>query len=890
MPTADPAQVRALVAALRPQDRRTVLAIRADPVWSGPEVLDGSPPIRVVPVLSPLAAREAMVRHEDRGDGGELLVLLTECATVDLGLDLRAQLMKGDVQSFDPFSSVLALFQAKVLDPALAEERWLIEELISLAPATGWKDKAPLSGVLTLEDAWSTWQEAQLGEPSVPTGLLEVLALGERAEVRQALAALGDAQTHLVDRWAPATPTATGIIVDVLASKTGVSTTALGLVVGILWAATDDVALAQRQMLCRARMESLLGRDRLSVADAVAWGRASTDRLAQLDGASGVVAEAERLLVEVDGRELSELADVLPSGFDARLDRLGTLLGVDDLTGAVDALASIERHGLAARRSRQVAACRAGVRLLRRMETTVAEPTGSFAERAASYRADLAWVEQARRDLSCGSQSAPLAAAFGSLGLRAAETQRAADESFAAALAEWSKSVPTADARIVPVEDLLETVVAPVAKDAPVLLVICDGMGLSVSHQLVNDLRAEGWAPASPAGADPWPVGVAVLPTVTTASRTSLFAGRVLAGAQPEERSGFTAHPGLRQVSKPDRPPIVFHKAGLVAANGAALPDEIRAAVADADQRVVGVVVNSVDDHLARGDQINIGWDLASLGPLGWLLAAASEAGRVVVLTADHGHVLDDGQSIFRPQSTQGGERWRTADKPPVEGELEFTGPRVALGGGTVVMPFDERIRYGPNKHGYHGGATAEEVLVPVEVLARRLPNGWAYHPVVTPSWWDDQPEPATPAVVQLTPTARRPKQPEAPTLFDVAAPTPPESVLPVAGLTWVDSLLASPTFVAHRGSVRLPRPLADERLRGYLDALAANGNSITLAALAASSGEPAGTLRMTLSVVQRLLNIDGAEILAVRDDGSVVCNVELMVLQFELTLDDGPP
>jgi hypothetical protein len=101
-----------------------------------------------------------------------------------------------------------------------------------------------------------------------------------------------------------------------------------------------------------------------------------------------------------------------------------------------------------------------------------------------------------------------------------------------------------------------------------------------------------------------------------------------------------------------------------------------------------------------------------------------------------------------------------------------------------------------------------------------------------------------------------------------------------------VDTLLASDAFASHRRNVRLPRPLADDRLRGYLDAIAANGNSVTLGALASASGEPAGTLRMTLSVVQRLLNIDGAEILAVRDDGSVVCNVELLALQFDLDLN----
>jgi hypothetical protein len=76
------------------------------------------------------------------------------------------------------------------------------------------------------------------------------------------------------------------------------------------------------------------------------------------------------------------------------------------------------------------------------------------------------------------------------------------------------------------------------------------------------------------------------------------------------------------------------------------------------------------------------GWDLASLGPLGWLLGAA-EAGRVVILTADHGHVLDNGRSIARPQPTQGGERWRTAEKRPTDGEIEITGrgvPEVAHG------------------------------------------------------------------------------------------------------------------------------------------------------------------------------------------------------------------
>ena len=161
MTTADAARVRAVVAATRSDDRRSVLAIRADPIWSGPEILEGSPRVRVVPAQSPLVAREAVVRHAERDVSGELLVLLTQCGSAELGLDLRAQMVKGEVQSFDPFTSALALFQAKVLDPALARERWLIEDLISLAPANGWRDRTPINGVLTFEIAWATWQEAR---------------------------------------------------------------------------------------------------------------------------------------------------------------------------------------------------------------------------------------------------------------------------------------------------------------------------------------------------------------------------------------------------------------------------------------------------------------------------------------------------------------------------------------------------------------------------------------------------------------------------------------------------------------------------------------------------------------------------------------------------------
>src|SRR5690606_4319549 len=100
---------------------------------------------------------------------------------------------------------------------------------------------------------------------------------------------------------------------------------------------------------------------------------------------------------------------------------------------------------------------------------------------------------------------------------------------------------------------------------------------------------------------------------------------------------------------------------------------------------------------------------------------------------------------------------------------------------------------------------------------------------------------------------------------------------------SWVDQLLASPAFQEHRGRARLPRPITDERLRAYLATVDANGGSMPLAALAASTGEPPDTLRMALSLVQRLVNLDGSEILAGRAEGLVELNRPLAALQFGL-------
>jgi len=85
---------------------------------------------------------------------------------------------------------------------------------------------------------------------------------------------------------------------------------------------------------------------------------------------------------------------------------------------------------------------------------------------------------------------------------------------------------------------------------------------------------------------------------------------------------------------------------------------------------------------------------------------------------------------------------------------------------------------------------------------------------------------------------------------------------------------LKDPSAVGQRGTA-IDRPLS----RRIAEALEAAG----LQALSTRTGEPPDTLRMALSLVQRLVNLDGAEILAVRSDGTIELNRELAVAQFEL-------
>jgi hypothetical protein len=245
------------------------------------------------------------------------------------------------------------------------------------------------------------------------------------------------------------------------------------------------------------------------------------------------------------------------------------------------------------------------------------------------------------------------------------------------------------------------------------------------------------------------------------------------------------------------------------------------------------------------------------------------------VLTSDHGHVLD---SETRLERFDQGDRWRADDGSPRPDEIVVTGPRVvARSGSRVIAPWSERTRYGNRKNGYHGGATPQEVVVPLFGLAPLdvEVEGWVEAPMGYPPWWDLADE--TPPVAPVRPPKRT-------MLPEVGRTLPFEFPAgPAADARWLDALFGSPVYAAQRrlaGRVAPP----DSRVRVVLETLDQRGGKLTRAALSHRLDQPHVRVNGLIAAMRRLLNVEGYPILSVDEPSDTVeLNRELLRVQFGL-------
>jgi hypothetical protein len=325
-----------------------------------------------------------------------------------------------------------------------------------------------------------------------------------------------------------------------------------------------------------------------------------------------------------------------------------------------------------------------------------------------------------------------------------------------------------------------------------------------------------------------------------------LLCGRLASGGQDVEKRGFAENRGA----------ILFHKDEL---NGEAVRKEIR----NRNRRIVGVVINVVDDSLGGPDQRAFRWSLNQVPVLRALLSEAETAGRAVVFASDHGHVLERATTMRRNATA---DRYRPADTAPGEDEVLLEGRRVLEEGGRVIALATEAVRYRPvRKLGYHGGAAPQECLVPIAVIspAEKGPEGWVRGAENPPVWW------FTGGVVPAA-EPPKPKPRRAQPLFEG-----------VEGIEhdWIAEMLAGEVF---REQMRIAGGRMDVgRAEQAIRVLVECNRVLMKAAMAQRLTMPLIRIDGFLSNLQRVLNVDGYPVVSVDDSETVRLDIDLLKKQF---------
>ncbi|WP_084958882.1 BREX-2 system phosphatase PglZ [Thermoactinospora rubra] len=900
--------------ALTLDERRRVVLLRAVPEWNGAAELDfgDGRRARVAAAPSPLAVHELILDHLARDGEPRVLVLLTDREQPELDPAILARgAFRQRILAVDTLDVVKQAFGAEQVDPRLRADAWAIEALLDAAPPGGWPRLG--GGMLSRATALTLLAQRRLGldpgdgldintllrwtmDPGGPARLLSL-----RQPERAGLVAFLGAD----DRAARA-------LFALVTAGHGPDAVAFGLVGAALWTHAEPDEATYR---ARGRAERWLGEEPPAQGEAldaliVAFGeaceqfvrtllatsRAGTDeeRARQARRTVGAVLDRAASLARQFGAERAVAASpVLGAGLEARFAAAGRTLVAGTPGEIAEAVRALEEHQFAADRDVRIRIerVRMAQRLARWLAGNPSTEAGTVAAGIERHIAETGWVDQALEHLEAGGDPEPeLRRAYDALASRVRERRRALDESFARQLAAGTDpgGMPT-------VESFLSRVVKPliVARTGRrLLLLVLDGMSAAIATELGEELRGH-WAEYDPLPAEGMPrrrAMAAALPTVTAVSRTSLLAGRLMKGTDADEKRLFPAHPCWRGA-----PAAVFHKGGVRSESaGAVFGPELADALAD-ERTHVAVVLNTIDDRLAKEQKRGDGtWRVDEIGGLRELLRVAAEQGMAVILVSDHGHVVDRHGVKVAGEGIESA-RHRLPGGPLAATEVRLSGPRVVWPepGAEIVALWDADSRYTAQKAGYHGGAALAEVCVPILALlpfGAEPPKGWRELGDQRPPWWIRDQAAALPAPDKPSRPSKPAKRGQAradrgEALFDVVL-TPGEDALLTPGLrtagdALVDALLASPIFQAQLEAMARKPAMAkvEQAIRVLLDA-----GTLPVTALAQRVGESVTRADGFAAVLRQVLNYDGVQVLETLPDGRTLrLNTTLLREQFEL-------
>ena len=865
----------------------------------------------VRPCPTPLAARMA-VRMAARAAAAtdEITVIVTSLDATALGSDVVLRLAAQKLFSLDSWGIVRERFEAPRIDHRIHSQACLADWLVELS--TGGDVPKAANGFLDADIAWPFVFNRALGMTEKSYDPVELLVWAQDSGSGKRWQQLSPDRRAAMRQWFTLRAgLVAAAMLESLDTQPGLDLVSLGLTLDCTHREAQAPDIMRAQVRSQVRIEERYFGGRSPAPQTLRqWGdaavRAVELHLPDERQRRETIRRADDIIRSIDAEPLAALSRISRIGFEQRLEAFGTALETtidrpspQSRTALREALRQLASHHEAVHDKTRYQRAEMAVRLVRWLADRAAEPAtapAAFAEAVRSHARDGGFVVWARDCLRSGEPLAPVEKAFTKLGSRVNSALDQDAGRFASLLAGWLQDGGDAS-DVIPVERILDAVVAPLAAKGPVLFIVIDGMSTAVFRELMAGLTRSGWFLLAPSETGDIPTGIATVPSVTEFSRTSLLAGKLLPGSHHEERAEFERHPALVAASKKHVPPRLFHKADLAASGDGNLAESVRQEIRSPERRVVGVVINAVDDLLAKGEQVHVTWNLETLRHLPTLLHEAREADRTVILTSDHGHVLELA-SEYRSGGV--GERYRSATAAAEDGETVLIGSRVLAEGGRLVAAWRDQIRYLPGtKRGYHGGANPQEMIVPIGVLTTqtdqdRLPEGWDLVRSESPAWWDEPQrradhEAETPAV--LKPGTDRIAKPGL--LFDPETGEVPkprrETALPRTP-PWVPALLDNELYKAQRKLIGRAA-LSDTQVESFLTALTNRGGVMTTAALGRALELAPFRLTGLVALLGRVLNIDGFRVVGRSESAEeITLDVALLKRQFGLASGDDSP
>lgn len=884
-------QIQAQVSAIR----RTLksgpphFAIRSNGAWSGPDrlLIDGVEHL-VLPCISDLQVREALLEAETANSPAVLLCAMGDEA---LGEDVINRLAKRRVFSPQVREMVAELFSVSPtrIDPRVLKSKVLMNALLDRVPTEGYAPVA--SGTLDVQTAWLTLLGRVIGETVETPSLTKLLEWSLSPDKLRSLSELEpQLKAAFIDWFVRSKGESMRFMMAAIESGFGADLVPMGAALGLVFDPKHH-RNAEHQT-ARGRLERFFQDREIDAESARAWFRAADAILSQMRDESenlirrSLLNRLDELLSRLGLSDSAWISNHSPLGLEQRYQQAGQALrqtlaskgssGLDEVRGAIT---MIRRHLLGEADTERLSRVEMACRLIRWLQTT--EMRGSkdaFDAMVVDYHRNGGFIDWARNRLKETDESPEVQKAYDAILKRVEERAENFEEAFALQLQDWTRSEHQSK-RFTLIENVLGEVVTPLAKQQAVLLLVLDGMSVAVFRQLLQDILRHDWTEIVHEEAGlPRPV-LATLPSITSISRRALFLGRLDPATNGTEDGEFKKNDLLFQGSGSQVRPQLFKMGDLADEGNGGIAAGVRNAIADKKCRVVSVVLNAIDDHLDSGKQVDFVWTRNTIRGLRDLLRQSADAERLVILTSDHGHVLDFGTKQVASAKDGRGDRFRAADGHLENGELLFEGSRVHKGTGShrITMACAAGIRYGNGKRGYHGGANPQEMVVPLAILSdvrSSVPDGWREVPSYQPEWWRIDASESAP-----TPTAKAKteKAVEGLDLFEQA------TAKAGAGPDWIAALLMCPIY-KEQSKLAVRGAPENELMSKLLTGLDARGGTAVKQALAQELGMPPFRVDGLIQNVSRILNVDGYEVIAFdRTSDTVTLNVGLLQTQFDL-------